>query len=301
MAVHLTVGLSVLQRVGLRGILSSFSSDAGAWDRFRFWLLSLPTAAFLAPLLASVLRMGGLDAWRLRAKIGCLVVAWLATASVARRLGRHERIVGFLLLFPLVGSLAQVLGSVRGLHPSFWPSADIVALHARWVSIPIIGAVVATGVSRMASIWRVTAYARCVAMFACCYLLTGMIRLAHGYMDPHYSIRQASRDLETLLAKSPSIAVSRAEALFNENTLAYASFNRRDTREKPENLVVGFAFRGDEEWLKQNYRPVKVYNLYVSPEYAEYSRGLHQLDAPLPFRNEVVATVYARRRAPGEQ
>jgi hypothetical protein len=111
-----------------------------------------------------------------------------------------------------------------------------------------------------------------------------------GYLDPHYSVRHTSRDLGRALADSKSIAVFRAEGLFNGNVLAYRSFDEETQFEKPDAVVVGFVLRAPDpiEWLEQNYRVARIYRLYASPEYARLQPDAEDLTAE--------ATVYEKNR-----
>jgi hypothetical protein len=120
-----------------------------------------------------------------------------------------------------------------------------------------------------------------LALYAVLYFAGALVSLAPGYLEPHYSIRDTSRDLGKLLGNSPSVVVARAEGLFNGNTVLYRSFDRRTETEKPEVVVVGFALRGRQvkEWLDQNYHVAKTYSLYVSPEYARLQPDAENLVA----------------------
>lgn len=100
------------------------------------------------------------------------------------------------------------------------------------------------------------------------YLTISLVRIAPGYINPYYSIRDTSRDLATLLSGSSAISVFRAEGLFNENSLRYTRWEVNRTLEIPEILVM--AFRPDKrgkDILAEEYRLVKSYDLYVSPEF----------------------------------
>jgi hypothetical protein len=287
MAVQIAAGVSLLQRGGIKRFCASFAEGTRLSQLLRAALLSLPTASLLAPILASLVGEVGMDPTRLRSKIACFVTASIPAAYVAHCLRRNPQAIKFLLVFPLVAGLAWFLGPASGLSGSFfWPSTDTLAAPW-WLSL--LGSAVLAGVwTHSASIWEVAGCARSVALYAVLYFAGSLISLAPGYLHPHYSIRDASRDLGKLLANSSSVAVARAEGLFNGNTVPYRSFDRRTETEKPEVVVVGFVFRGHQEWLDQNYHIAKTYPLYVSPEYARLQ--------PDALDSAAEATVYEKNR-----
>ncbi len=81
-------------------------------------------------------------------------------------------------------------------------------------------------------------------------------------------MRDTSRSLGSLLSGFSTIGIVGADGLFNENSLPYTNFLGANWAvDRPEILVVAFR----HEWVKgivaQEYRPIKTYDLYVSPEY----------------------------------
>jgi len=269
--VQIAAGLSLLQRGGIKRFCASFAEGTQLSQLLRTGLLSLPTAALFAPILASLAVEVGVDPTRLRSRIVCYVVAAMPAAYVAHRVRRNPQAIRFLLVFPLVAGLAWFLGGASGLNRTFfWPSTDGLALEAPWWLF-LLGSVVLAGVwAHSAWVWEVDGCARSATLYGALYFAGSLVGLAPGYLHPHYSIRDASRDLGELLANSASVAVARAEGLFNGNRVRYRSFDRRTEAEKPEVVVVGFVFRGHKDWLAQNYHVAKTYALYVSPEYARW-------------------------------
>jgi hypothetical protein len=293
MAVQITAGLSVLQRGGIDRVCVSFTAAEGMWQRLRLWLLSLPTAALLAPILATLGRFAGIDPSRLRTKIAWLIIALILTATVAHLLKRHPRAVKFLLVFPLLAGLAWfLLTSVLNYSP-FWPSADSAVAEAWWAWLLITAALTVFLVQR-AAVWEAKGCARVVTLYAAFCLIGALAGLSPGYRDPHYSIRDASRDIGKVLADSKSVAVFRAEGLFNGNAVAYRSFDKETEFEKPDAVVVGFALKDKDpiEWLEQNYTVARTYRLYASPEYARLQPNGDNVAG--------VATLYKRRDVPKE-
>ena len=276
MAVLVTVGVSFLQRLGVKVVISSFAHDRGMRRHVRLGVLSLPTAAFLAQGVGPFMGSIGVDPGRLRFKIACLAVAWAAAAAVAHRLKRHHAAVGFFVVFPLLAGLAWWLASELSI-----PCWSLVATCA----------VAAAALARSAGAWTDHGCTRFVYLCAGCSLVSALVALAPGYLDPHYSIRDASRDLGVRLAHSPSIAVFQAEGLFNDNVLPYKSFDKRTEADEPDTVVVGFRRGAPEAWLERNYRIVTTYRFYVSPELDRW-----QSVGDSASRANTVATVYARTR-----
>ncbi len=291
MAVNITVGLSLFQRIGIQKVINSFAESTGMLGLFRLWLLGLPTAAFFAPVLASFIGLIGVEVGRLRFKLACFVVVMITIVYIVHRLRRQPHAVGFFLSFPLLGGLAWLRWSTSGMYSSFfWPHPEIAVFNVGWALFVLLVSVAAVVLARSAADWRDVGSVRLMTAYAACYLIVSLINLAPGYIDPHYSIPAASHDLTAVLADSSSIAVSRAEGLFNNNTLRYKSLGERNSAVMPEFVVVGFVFRGKKEWLEQHYQIVKTYNLYVSPEYSRL-----QADDPThPLQGENV-TVYKRK------
>jgi hypothetical protein len=119
------------------------------------------------------------------------------------------------------------------------------------------------------------------------------VDIAPSYLDPHYSIRDASRDLGKLLRDSSLIITVKSEGLFTENTLRYHHVDPAKLRpDKSETVVIAFeSCRPDlTRVLEREYQLVKSYALYVSP-------ALHELgcEPTLPGAHFARAAVYRRR------
>ena len=96
----------------------------------------------------------------------------------------------------------------------------------------------------------------------------------HGYLNPRYTIRDASRHLSTLLADgSGLIATSHAETLFTENSLRYRSVGWEWwLSSDPEVLIV--AGNVDEMTVRNRaYRLIHQSTRYVAPSFHETYPG----------------------------
>jgi hypothetical protein len=123
--------------------------------------------------------------------------------------------------------------------------------------------------------------------------LVSLVGIAPSYLDPHYSIRDASRDLGKLLRDSSLIIALKSEGLFMENTLRYQHVGLADLRpDKSEIVVIAFAYSRPEltRVLEREYQLVKSYDLYVSPALNPLKSGLTP-----PSAHFVRAAVYRRR------
>jgi hypothetical protein len=96
----------------------------------------------------------------------------------------------------------------------------------------------------------------------------GLGRLAPGYLDPHYSIRDSSRDLGSLLAGMPgSIRSVGGEALFSENRLRYRSIMGTRWPSPPADVLVLSGRMEDSDGRLRGYQLIRQYSIYVSPEF----------------------------------
>lgn len=269
MAVAVTVGLSTVQRVGIRAVTAFFQEAGGTAGTLSLSVLSLPAAVFLAPLLASLGGLAGLlRPERLRAKVFWVVVALVAVTWLARRWRGRGWVVGFLLTFPVVAALAWLVLDAAGAPGfSFWPREDLASHLVWWLPFLGVSALAAAALARGLPRWDGAGCVRLMTAGAACYLGVSLVGIAPGYLEPHYTLRETSRDLGRLLAGFPSIVTLRGEGMFTENALRYDHFNHRRTisAEGPRALVVT---RGDLDGAQQRaYRLLKNYDLYISPEY----------------------------------
>jgi hypothetical protein len=94
------------------------------------------------------------------------------------------------------------------------------------------------------------------------------VRIAPVYFDRHYSIKDASQDLGSVVSASAAISTFRAETLFNNNNLRYSNFRIGTwSSKKPDFVLVAFNIPQVQAILERNYIPIKSYNLWISPEY----------------------------------
>lgn len=292
MAIIIAVGTSLLQRLGAGKVIASFGKSKGPSRLFQLGILSLPTAVFLSPLLAFVIGLTGTDPSRLRVKFACVIIAWISTTFVVDRVRRNEYAMSFVFMFPVIAGMAWLfVETVREGGFVFWPNAAAQFHAVSWSLFLLVAAGFSALIARAGADWEPAGCARFVTVAAMGYLTVSLARIAPGYIHPHYSIRDTSRDLGRLLSNSSAIVTKRAEGVFNDNSLRYRGLGGATRNsEMPEALVIAFAFDGGSVFGREYYL-VKTYELYVSPEYYRLHPDRVR-DAP----GGAVVRVYRRKR-----
>jgi hypothetical protein len=150
---------------------------------------------------------------------------------------------------------------------SLWPESAGGGHALRWGLLLIAGsaALAAAGTS----MWPRGAGGLAVVTAALVFGGLGLVRLAPGYLDPHFSMRDSSRDLGTLLSGVPgSIRTLGGEALFSDNRLRYGSILGREWPQAPADvLVLAGRINDPQDRLRREYRLIRQYAIYVSPEF----------------------------------
>ena len=268
MSVNIAVGLTLVWQAGV--IHGRWSPTM--YEGWRRWLvlgfLALPVAMVFAPLLAAAATDGNLP--RLRFQLTCVGSSLAATMLLLQGYLRR-RSAAPLVLFPVTAVFIWVAVDRAGARSfPFWPVRNVGAHVVSWVVILAASAVVAIGVVEAARRWEAVGRGRLLVAGTLGYLSVSLIGLAPGYLNPRYTIRDASRHLSTLLAGgSGLIATSQAESLFTENSLRYRSVAwKRWPSPDPEVLIV--AGNVDEMTARHRaYRLIHQYTLYVAPAFHE--------------------------------
>lgn len=290
LAIVTTVGCALAQRVGLAQIAASFDGANRLRALASLALLALPTAALAAPLLAGVAAWFGVDSQRLAAKFFWLLAAQLAISLVGYRLRRQRRVMEFLVVFPLMTALLWAASAALGRSHAFWPMAQADSWFVSYSVIVLIGLGLAAAAICAARGGLLTSW-RALAACALCYFMALLIKDVPSYLDPRYSMKQASRDIGTLAAGYSSIVNIRAESLFLENKLAFRTMSRRaGVAAQPQILVVAFLDAHTKETIERDYRLLKSYDIHVA---ADYFRDDPQLRRH--HRDGVAVSVYRRK------
>lgn len=267
--INVTVGISLLHKVGIHKVLAALQRRDRV-QHLRRAVLVLPTAVFLAPILASAFEFGGIDPDRLLTQLTCVALALAVTTNVAGQFASREIALKFFIVFPLIQAfLWAILSSVRA-DASLWPTAIGGLSHSLYFGSVAV-ATTATLVVTLTGRGAVIAAPRLVSIYALGYLVASTMRLAPAYLDPHFTIRDISRDLGILLDGRPSIGTVNAEGLFNDNLLRYQRFHRNAPKDQaPEIVVTVFDDSSrDRETLEKRYHVIKTDVLYVSQQYHE--------------------------------
>jgi hypothetical protein len=296
LAVIIAVGMSRIQAGGLGAIDTWLAALRGSRRLAALLVLALPTAALMAPLLAVAGTALVADPARLRVKLTCVLIALPSIVLLLHDQLRRGRGLSFFVLFPIVGGFAWLLIQRLTVSPPvFWPVSAPGAQAAWWPAL-LAAAMVATWLllaNRRG--WRQRAGAVGIVAAAVGYVTLGLVQLAPGYLDPLFSMREASRDLGVLLAgSSRDIATANAEGLFNDNALPYRSIlGDRWPTKMPEVIVIAFKFDDPQRLLEREYRLIRSYRIYVSPEYARTE------DPWIPASEAEQVTVRVYRRIAG--
>ncbi len=269
LAVVAAVGLTRFQDGGLAGLESGLARLRGARRIGAALLVALPSAVVAAAALLSLGPIAGLDPQRTRVRYAAVLLLLAVVAALVLLRLRRGGGMGFLVWFPACWLCGWLLADRLSLvSPRFWPGAEAGG-HAllRWLLL-LAAAGGALGAARAAR-WGRPAASVALAAAAALYAVLGIVRLAPGYLEPHYSMREASRDLGALLAGAPGrIGALGGEALFSENRLPYRSvMGGAWPASPPDVLVLAGRINDPEGRLGREYRLIRQYALYISPEY----------------------------------
>ena len=268
MALFITVGVHVIERIGMRRIIDSLAEAKGSLGLLGLPFASVPTAVFLSPLLVSAAALLGIDAERLATKLLCISSLMLAITYVAHRVKHNRQVIAFLLTFPLVEGIAWMVSSTLANAYPFWPTVEFPS-HAAVFSLMILTAMGLSVIFVECFLGsRQTEGSYAITAVAVVCLIIMAARLAPGYVNPHFSMREVSRDLGSLLVNFSTITAVRTDTLFNENKLRYKS--SQDVvwpPEKTQIVVTAFSFDDWKDILDRGYHVMKRYRVFVSPEW----------------------------------
>jgi hypothetical protein len=217
----------------------------------------------LAAALNGLVGILGAPAERLSAKLGCLALAFALAWILAYRLRQRAAAIGFFLIFPVVTAVLWFAAwALRESGISFWPHPPYGQAIALWFGL------VAAASSISVAVWgwgsRMPSSRGFIAALAVVWVAIWAVHIAPGFLDPHFTVRDASRDLGKRLAGAPDVVTYRAEGLFIDNALALRSAIWKDIKsEKPTLIATVSPFRGDRDFLRQHYELVTSYDLYT--------------------------------------
>jgi hypothetical protein len=108
------------------------------------------------------------------------------------------------------------------------------------------------------------------------FLAVSLPRVLPGYLTPHFTLREVSQELGTIIGPDEFVATTFAEGLFNDNTLHYSLRNLAEMRDLPPFFAsvpgVNFNLGIDDTFLAKHYELVRTFEIYVSPEFYALNR-----------------------------
>ena len=267
LAVIVALGGTRLERGGLAGLHAALARLRGARGAGAALLLAAPTALIAAAALLSLSHAMGWDPERVRIRHGAIALALVVVGLVARRGLASLGLVRGLVWFPLLWTAAWLVAERLSLvTPRFWPVTDGTGQALRW---GLLAGAAAAALAAGFGGWPTRAARAGFVTGALLYAGLGLVRLAPGYLEPHYSMRESSRDLGILLdgVRGP-IGTLGGEALFSENRLRYRSVMDRHLPRTPlEVVVLAGVIEDPEDRLDRGYRLVRQYALFVAPDF----------------------------------
>jgi hypothetical protein len=297
-ALFTTVGVHVIERIGMPKIIDSIAAAKRSYRFLRLAFVSAPTAAFVSPLLVSAVVLFGIDGERLATKLACAFLSLIAATYVAHRLKHNRQVIGFFLTFPLVeGIVWMALSTLAGGY-AFWPTAELPS-HAAVLSLTILTAMVLSVFTVKACFAsKLREGSRAITAVAVICLIIMVTRIAPGYVNPHFSMRKTSQDLERLLVNSFTIAAVRSDSLFIQNKLRYKSSLDLGWPPERTEIVVSAFISDSDPWkniLDHEYHVMQRYKLFTAPDYYRSLPDASQGLLPQGVTAEGVAvTVYKR-------
>jgi hypothetical protein len=281
MVVYLTIGAGLVQRLGGQGLGEYFNRAHQIRRVLGVALLSLPTAILLAPLLVGVLELAGLGAPRVRQKLVIVMLLAGAITYVLSRRQWHDRMYGYFLHFPLIGALAWfALSMLPGALP-FWPKEGTSFFIPFWIAFLSVTAAISLLVPRIQT-HRARQSRRVLAtIYATIVVVLAAAKIVPMYLEPHYSMKQTSRDLGAYLRDAESVTTLRGASLFNDNRIPYRHYDRVLWKGSPPDIVVvAFPNQRIPPVIEEDYALVRTFDVYIAPAYFRLHPE-HQPTGPL--------------------
>jgi hypothetical protein len=293
MALFVAVGMSLLQRLGIQKLIEFSAAVKGPAGLLWLGAVSLPFAAILTPMVLMALGHGGIDPARLMAKLGTLTCALFGSVCFLYRFKYNAETVRFFLFFPLIGGIGWGLASTLS-GSSFRLFEGFPSLIALLPPVIVIASTLLFVLGVRSGWWRSPRCAQLIPLCTVFYLAISLAGHAPGYFDPHYTMRNASRDLGALFSGSQAIASIGADGLFNENDLPYESLTApefNDLEKKPEVVAVAFYYKWVKTTLDRHYHATKTYDLYNHPRPEAWVRSVALEPEAIPV------TIYRKNEA----
>jgi hypothetical protein len=217
----------------------------------------------LAAALDGLMGALGGSAERLSVRLSCVALALALVWPLAHQLRQRTAAVAFYLSFPVVTALLWFAAwALRESGSSFWPHPPYGQAIAIWCGLAAAASLVSVAAWIVGT--RMQSGRGLIAAFAIAWVAIWTLHIAPGFLDPHFTVRDASRDLGERLAGAPEVVSYETEGLFIDNALPMRILARRKLNsEKPPLIVTKMPFRGDQDFLRDHYEFVTSYDLYL--------------------------------------
>lgn len=271
MVLHLAVAASLLQAIGFAGVADRIARAAGPGSWLRVFVLAGPTGVLAAPLIAHVLSLVGIEGDRISHKLLAIALgAGIVTAAAG--FSRSRSFYATLTAFPLLGGLVWMATSGSGIFEgSVWPDPQQASLMGWYLLGQLLAIAVAFILVRRREGLRV---GHTLLVVAGLYAIVALPRILPGYLDPHHTLRDISREFEAIAPPGAEFATLDAAGFFNDNQLSHITDNLENL-DKAGRLPafisaapgVNFGLGINHTLLDNEYELFRTFEVYVSPEF----------------------------------
>ncbi len=272
--IYTIIGISLLQNKGIQALLESFKKSKGSSLFLKLMILSLPAAVIFAPLLSHIWGYFSGDYGRLTIKIVSVFISSVLMACVAY--GKRNSINGMIcfLTVPIICTFCWLCMNLKETGSfSFWPDKINHYHFVLWLLFLALSSFIVVFFAGSGNLKNRFSISSSIVTAAVFYMGVLVISIYPQYGEPHYSIREASKELSKLYSGDYNIKCIRAEGFFNHNKLRYRSpeAEPRDDIKGPKLIVIAFAIdQSFESFLDKKCILVNEYDIHISPDYYRF-------------------------------
>jgi hypothetical protein len=184
--------------------------------------LAAPAAVMLAPAVTGLLGYAGVPVSRFSIMSASIVALVLISIPLVLRFARLDGAVAFLSTFGVASLVVWLLAFHWGVAARFWPDAGALDPLVVVIAAAVATAVVAGGLFRARSAARAATFqATPIAVGMAAIAILGMVQSLPPIVSPSYTLAEAGRELDTLLADRDGVWTNRAASVFLGTGLKY--------------------------------------------------------------------------------